>query len=253
MWRTWRSPSSVICSAMSPHAGQRRTAPAPRYSRCAPTGLCWPHEPQPRSTVVISAANSSPSSPAIALPSSHVACASALISSSRWPEAFGADRARRVAEADEEVGGALDEPGGTAHEHAWSGRRLRPDGGEHVGVDAAVVAGPLRRLLAGQGEAGPDVRERPELVAVEHILPAPRGDEQPRVDGVGARRPVAQHRHERHESRAAGDEQQRAAVLDAPGEVPADRAAELELIAGADLVGQVRRDLAVVDALDRQL
>ena len=35
--------------------------------------------------------------------------------------------------------------------------------------------------------------------------------------------------------------------LGAPGEVPADRAAQLELVAVAHLAGQVRRDLAVVD------
>jgi hypothetical protein len=63
---------------------------------------------------------------------------------------------------------------------------------------------------------------------------------------------VAQHRHQRHEARAAGEQEQRAAVIDRPGERPADRAAQLQLISGAHLAGQVRRHLAVVDPLDRE-
>jgi hypothetical protein len=63
---------------------------------------------------------------------------------------------------------------------------------------------------------------------------------------------VAQHRHQRHEPGAARHQQQRPAVLDAPREVAADGAAQLELVARAQLVGEVGRDLAVVDALDGQ-
>ena len=56
---------------------------------------------------------------------------------------------------------------------------------------------------------------------------------------------MAQHRHERHEAGAAGDEQERPAVLDAPREVAADRAADLELVADDELLDEVRGDLAV--------
>jgi hypothetical protein len=63
---------------------------------------------------------------------------------------------------------------------------------------------------------------------------------------------VTHHRHQRHEPRSAGDEQQRTAVLAAPDEVPADRAAQLQLITATELVGQIRRDLAVLEPLDRQ-
>ena len=43
------------------------------------------------------------------------------------------------------------------------------------------------------------------------------------------------------------------ARLVVPHEVPADRAAELEAIAGQEVVDEIRRDLAVVDPLDGQL
>ena len=63
----------------------------------------------------------------------------------------------------------------------------------------------------------------------------------------------ADHRHQRHDARAAGHEQQRAALRRLPDEVAADRAAQLDLVARPQLVGQVRRDLAVVEALDGEL
>ena len=53
-------------------------------------------------------------------------------------------------------------------------------------------------------------------------------------------------------ARAAADQQQRPADGRIPGEVAADRPAQLELVAGAQLVDQVGRDLAVVQPLDRQ-
>jgi hypothetical protein len=94
--------------------------------------------------------------------------------------------------------------------------------------------------------------QRGELVSVEQVVHAAARHEQPRVGRVVAVGAMAQHRHQRHQARAAGDQQQRAALLDAPGEMAADRAAQLELVAGAQLLGQVRGDLAVVDPLDGQ-
>jgi hypothetical protein len=46
--------------------------------------------------------------------------------------------------------------------------------------------------------------------------------------------------------------QQRAAVVGSPGEVAADRAAQLELVAGLKLVDEIGRHLAVVEPLHRQ-
>ena len=75
------------------------------------------------------------------------------------------------------------------------------------------------------------------------------------VDGNAAANllEVAKHRPERHHAGAAGDEQQGPAAGRLPDEVAADRAAELETIPRPELVGQVRRHLAVADALDGQL
>ena len=78
---------------------------------------------------------------------------------------------------------------------------------------------------------------------------APRG-EQPHLGVAAAGGAVAQDRHQRDDSRAAADEQQRAAGRGVPDEVAADRAAQLELVAGPELVDEVGRDLAVVQALD---
>jgi hypothetical protein len=91
-----------------------------------------------------------------------------------------------------------------------------------------------------------------ELGAEQQVALGARGHEQPRVDVAAVRSAVAQHRHQRDEPGAAADQQQRPAVLDAPGEVPADRAAQLELIARFQHARQIRRDLAVVDPLDGQ-
>ena len=61
------------------------------------------------------------------------------------------------------------------------------------------------------------------------------------------------HRHERHDTRAARDQQHRANLGRLPDEVAADGASQLELVPGAKLVGEVGRHLAVVETFDRQL
>src|SRR3954469_7918254 len=63
---------------------------------------------------------------------------------------------------------------------------------------------------------------------------------------------MTEHGHERHEPRATRNQQQRPTVLHSPVEVAADGAAQLELVANPKLLGQVWRDLTVVDSLDRQ-
>ncbi len=96
---------------------------------------------------------------------------------------------------------------------------------EHVGVDPAREAGPavgqLARecLMHGEPVAGGEPRQ---LVAVQDLVARPRG------------------------------QQQKTAVLATPDEVPADRAAQLQLITGTELVAQIRRDLAVLESFDRQ-
>ena len=63
---------------------------------------------------------------------------------------------------------------------------------------------------------------------------------------------MTQNRTKRNDARAArNDEQERAAVIRVPDEVAADRPAQLEPVTGPQLLGQVRGDLTVVQALDR--
>src|SRR3954468_6966805 len=63
---------------------------------------------------------------------------------------------------------------------------------------------------------------------------------------------MAQDRAERRHPGAAGDEQQRSAECGLPYEVAADRASQLESVARSQLVGEVGRDFAVVEPLNRQ-
>jgi hypothetical protein len=50
---------------------------------------------------------------------------------------------------------------------------------------------------------------------------------------------VAQHRHQRNHPGAAADQVERAALVDRPCERPADRSADLELVAGDRLVDEM--------------
>ena len=61
---------------------------------------------------------------------------------------------------------------------------------------------------------------------------------------------VTQHRPERHHPRPTCDKEQRATAGRFPDEVAADRAAQLQLVAGAQLVDEEGGDLAVVESLD---
>ncbi len=123
---------------------------------------------------------------------------------------------------------------------------------QHLGVHPPAEPGPARRAGARQRVPDARVRERVELGPEEDVLLRSRRQQQPRVERAAPFTLVAQHRRQRDDARAAADEQQRPAVLDLPGEVAADRAAQLDGVARPQLVGQVRRDLAVVEALDRQ-
>ena len=92
-----------------------------------------------------------------------------------------------------------------------------------------------------------------KLVAPDQVLAAAGGIDQRRRDfgrGGGA---VAQHRHQRHQAGTAGYPQQRPAILGAPNEMAADRAADLDLVADLHHLVEEGRHLAVVDQVDRQL
>ena len=58
------------------------------------------------------------------------------------------------------------------------------------------------------------------------------------------------HRRQRHDARAASDQQDRFGLVRIPDEVAADRASHLDLVALARLVHEVGRDLAFLEALD---
>ena len=121
---------------------------------------------------------------------------------------------------------------------------------EHRAVDAARVARPAGRRLARVGDHGPRRRSS----RARRRRARPRAAARRAAGAASASLPalpaVAQHRHQRHEPGAAGDEQQRAALGGVPGEPAAERPAHLELVARPRLVDEVRRDLAVVEPLD---
>src|SRR3954449_5766295 len=252
MCTTWRSLKVAATRAIWSQTGQRRTLPAPRSRRCAPTGLSAPHRWHVCGASVISAPNISRSRPPSALPSSHVA--SLLISSSCGTKALGVDGRGVMAELDQELACALHEPRRTAYEDPWpAGRRGRASA-EHLCVDPARGATPFGRRLArerlmhGQALTAREVRQ---LVAIEDLIDRARGQDQSCVDRARLRRTVAQHRHQRHEPRSARYQQQRAAIRGAPDEITADRTAQLELVARPQLVCEIRGHLTVVEALDR--
>ena len=64
---------------------------------------------------------------------------------------------------------------------------------------------------------------------------------------------MAQHRHQGHDAGPAGDQEERPAERRLPDEVAADRTAQLDPVADDHDVVEEGRDLAVVDALDRDL
>ena len=165
----------------------------------------------------------------------------------RWPEALGLDALGWMAELDELRRDGLDERRRAADEDArlLLGREARL--AEQVGVDATRAKAVA--LLARQRQDDV-VAERLELAAVDHVVERSRRVDQPRGN---VRRPRSEHRPQRHDARAAADEQQRPAFGRIPREPAADRPAHLERVAVLQLADEVRRDLAVLDQLDGQL
>src|SRR3954468_12014422 len=178
-----------------------------------------------------------------------------VISSSGGTEALGADRGRIVPKLHEQVVSSLYERRWTADEDARPRFRCRPYGTEHRCVDAPREPGPADRRLAGERAMQNDsvgCREGFELVAIQGVVKRAGGNEQPRIDFARARSTMAEHRHHRNKTRSAADQEQRTVVVGSPREVPADRPAQLELVAEAKLAREGGGNLPLVDPLYRQ-
>ena len=115
---------------------------------------------------------------------------------------------------------------------------------------ASVVGVEPRAALARVGDRRP--RPGGDLVREQQRRPRAHG-EHDRDVGAPRRERVADHRPQRHDPRAAADQQQRPAVVGVPGERASSRPAQLELVALAQLARQPRRHLARVEVLDAQL
>src|SRR5712671_2440728 len=112
---------------------------------------------------------------------------------------------------------------------------------EHCTVNPALESGPSVGLLARKCVSDLEgrvlLRQTRELVPIDHVFPSARRIQQSRRDSVsgahvgGSERDVtmAEHRHQRHDPRTAGDEKERSAGSNIPNEVSADWAAKLEL------------------------
>src|SRR5919197_429046 len=153
--------STAMAAATSPQLGQRSTKPAPSYRRCEPIGFTLWHVAQTRGASVISATNTSRSTPAMLFPS---VCSS--ISTSSWSEALGVHGGRQVPQLHEQPRRFLHERGRPAdvdvRMRVWPGS----DVGQHLAVDAAREALPtVGRLSAGEGHVHRDA-ETLELLSV---------------------------------------------------------------------------------------
>src|SRR6266516_1487924 len=137
-----RVPLSTIFTRALSQCGQRSTIPAPRKACIAPTGPAAPQLPQIMVAVVISTANTSPSMPATALPSS----INSSMSASRRPEPLGLDLLRLVPQVYQRLGDSFDEWRRAADVDARPFGWARADLRQHAGVDAARVASPAGRL-----------------------------------------------------------------------------------------------------------
>ena len=180
--------------------------------------------------------------------------------SARRAELLGADRDRVIALVDEQT--ALPSRRKASGRRRTRARWLcrprragrpraasnRPRGGSSLASRQALACvGPGDVQLLTRGE-------RLQLGGVDAGGGAAVGDEHVGGDlRVGVRGAMAQHRHQRDQPGAAADQVERAALVDRPRERPSDRSADLELVASDDVVDEVGRDLAVLEALDRQL
>ena len=124
---------------------------------------------------------------------------------------------------------------------------------ERRAIDATADIGRTTRGLA-RSRDDPRERhvprfERGQFVDTDEVGPAAHAVDQRRWHAWCDARPFAQHREQRRDARSARHQQQRAAQLRGPHEGPAERPAQFEDIAHADLVVQERRDLAIGPAV----
>ena len=139
-----------------------------RGAPCRTTGTCAARRSSPRRTA-LEGDRPARCRPAIArLRSSHPPVG---------PNRSSVDRGGVVAQADEQVGGSLDEGRRPADEDPWPLRRCRADMAEHVRVDPAREARPAGGRLA---------RER-----LMHGEPVAGGEPSPARRGTGRRRSTA--------------------------------------------------------------
>src|SRR5260370_2496279 len=165
-----RVPSSTIFATALSQFGQRMTIPAPRKTCIAPTAPDVPQLPHVMVAVVISTANTSPSMPATALPSS----INSSISAPRRPEPFGLDRLGLVPEVHQRLGRSLDERRRAADIDARPFGGARGDPGERFPGDPARVPRPAGRLRHRQRVHDREaVAVQPlEFFSVDDVVPA---------------------------------------------------------------------------------
>jgi hypothetical protein len=158
---------------------------------------------------------------------------------------------------DGQVGGAFHESRRPADEALLAGRRWSREVEQALGVQAPDGAGPPGRRFPGVGDvdvqAGARGREALQFGGVQQGGGAAGGVDQPHRGGAAGSGPGAGHGHQRHDARPAADQQDGLRFVRVPGEVAADRASQLQRVAGGEDLGQVRGDLAVVEPLDGQL
>src|SRR5207302_9502327 len=91
------------------------------------------------------------------------------------------------------------------------------------------------------------------LVSVDHSVERWGRVQQARRHPAPTCGAMPHHCHERSNSGSPGDQLQRLANIDGPDEIAADGTAEFELVTDGKLVHQIRRDLAALEALNREL
>src|SRR5215469_6315438 len=168
---------------------------------------------------------------------------------SRWSEPLGPDGRLTMPESEQLVGHGLHEWGRATHENLRLAVRLEATFSQHVAVHPPIMPHPSLG-----GTAGERMDER-EAIAVCHqlvqLIPINDVLERARRIEKSCRRPARgltsgpQHRHEGHHSRTAGDQHQWHRAGWIPGEIPANRPAELDGISRAKLLSQKRRYFTV--------
>src|SRR6266700_46220 len=110
---------------------------------------------------------------------------------------------------------------------------------QHLGIDAAVVSRPSGWLHASQGmyylKHGRAPDQAVEFITIDHVLKRARRVEQTGRYGAPHGCTVAEHRHQGHDTRPSGYQQERATHMGFPDEVAPDGAAQLQLVTGAEL------------------